>query len=132
MAVPRTKTPNLHSITRRKGIMRLLPEPRLWRVEMTGYGGSVIRDEDGGDPLRASEPLIRLRNIHLAASAPTLKEALILLLQRFESLHDGWHRDDQLACLAWTAIYESSPTTFQEQRVAKHGSQVDMDFEEAA
>lgn len=121
-----------HSITRRKGQFRTIEPVPMWHVELTGFGVHFLRDEEGRDPLKHPDPLERLRNIHLAASAPTLKEALILLLQRFESLHDGWHRDDELCALAWTAIYESRPVYADECKLAKENGQYHIDLDDAA
>lgn len=128
----RSRANGHHSITRRKGIFRLLPPNPQWHIQLTGFGTHVIRDEDGADPLRTADPVSRLRNITLAASAPTLREALFLVLHRFEHIHDGWHRDNDLCALAWTAIYESRPLLSEELRLSDEGGQVHLDFDEAA
>ena len=118
----------MHSLSNRRAELGV-PE---WHVEVTGYGVHVIRDAEGGDPLKHLDPVTRLRNIHLAAAAPTLYEALSLIVRRFRTLNDGAHRDDELLCLAWTAIYESRPMVADEMRLLAEGGQVHLDLEEAA
>lgn len=132
MAVARVRTPGLHSVTRRKGIYRLLPENPVWHVRMTDFGTYVVSDEAGLDPLKSPDPLARMRNIHLAASAPQLREALFLTLQRFEVINNGRHNDEQVCRIAWNTIYESRPTVAEELKVGEHDSQVEIDLEEAA
>lgn len=129
----RTADDGIRSITRRKrGFRFAYPLVPMWHVEVTGFGTHVVRDAHGHDPLQHPDPVTRLKNIHLAASAPTLREALILILQRFESMHDGWYHDDALCALAWTAIYECRPLASDEERLAAEGGQYHMPLEGAA
>ena len=132
MAIERVITPGLHSPTRRKGIYRLLPENPMWHVRMTAFGVHVISDEQGADTLKSPDSIQRLRNLHLAASAPHLREALFQTLHRFELVNNGRHNDEHVCRLAWTAIYESRPTIADELKVEERGTQVEIDLSEAA
>ena len=66
---------------------RMLPPPHTeWRPLRDANGQWCIVDGRGRDPLRSSDPLIRIEAVHLAAAAPQLRAALEWLVQDMHSL----------------------------------------------
>jgi len=103
--------PSLQSaVEAQAALSRMLTGEAVWHVEVTGIGTRAIRDAAGLNPLAVPDPVERAFAIELQASAPTLRQAVLALVRRFESLHDGWHRDEQLVWLAWEAIRISKPS----------------------
>jgi hypothetical protein len=106
-------------------------------VERDGCGGHVIVDARGGQPLRADDPLDRLSNLYAAAAAPELRDALLRLTRRMETLIEYVssqpHRDDKLLMLAYGVLANSRPPLSELQVVvnATRGGQRELDFEVA-
>lgn len=94
-------------MARRMGRRAPAPGFESWRAVMDGTGAWVIVNQRGEQPLRAPDPVVRLYNIHLAASAPTLREALEALARRFERLEIRRNPDVRLVQLSWGAIIAS-------------------------
>ena len=114
----------------------LLPCER-WRVVRDGCGAWLIVDERGAQPLRAEDPLARLGHLYVAAAAPELRDALLRLARRMETLIEYTsaqpHRDDKLLQLAHGVIADSRPS-LREQMAAQEaarGGQRELDFEVA-
>lgn len=103
----------------------------LWRVEVTGVGALTLRDEDDFDPLRHPDPKVRLENFHLAKQSPSLEQAVLHLVRRFEVLHNGWHADDQAIALAWTALYGCRTPLADVISIERGSDQQRVDFEAA-
>jgi hypothetical protein len=102
-----------------------------------GAGVWVIVDGDGRQPLRADDALERLYNLHLAAAAPALRDVLLRVLNRMQSLIEQIssqpHRDAKLVLRAHAVIAESRPPYREHLAVqdAARGGQRELDFEVA-
>lgn len=128
-----SKRETLNSPRVRQALLkRALQKCPYWHVEVNGCGIHVIRDARGVDPLRHPDPMERLFNVHLAAQAPTLREATLALVRRLETMHGGWKRDDELVSLAWCAIYCCRPLDGDEAKLRGRETQGQMLFDEAA
>lgn len=103
-----------------------------WRATMNGTGAWVIVNREGDQPLRDPDPVVRIQNIHLAAAAPTLREALELLVRRFERLNVTARRDVQLLQLSWGAIILTRPELADVMRVLPRRAQQELELDEAA
>jgi hypothetical protein len=114
----------------------LLPSER-WRVVRDGCGAWLIVDERGGQPLREDDPLVRLGNLYVAAAAPELRDALLRLVRRMETLIEYAsaqpHRDGRLLQLAHGVIADSRPSLREQSAVqdAARDGQRELDFEVA-
>jgi hypothetical protein len=114
----------------------LLPSER-WRVVRDGCGAWLIVNECGAQPLRSDDPLARLGNLYLAAAAPELRDALLRLVRRMETLIEYAssqpHRDGKLVMRAYGVIGDSRPPMKEWLAVedAARRGQRELDFEVA-
>lgn len=100
----------------------LRPPVARWFAVRDGNGSLVIVNEQGEQPLRAEDPLERLGNVHLAAAAPELADALRDLLVRAQHIiseYSGWrHRDQKFLMRAQAALASSRVPLAEFNRIA--------------
>lgn len=66
---------------------RLVPPPHeSWHADRDASGQWRVLDTRGQEPLRSTDPLVRIEAVHLAASAPQLAAALRWLVDDFHQL----------------------------------------------
>ena len=109
------------------------PPPRRWFAVRDGAGTWVIVDTSGNQPLRDADPFQRLHNLHLAAAAPALRDALVQLVHRLEyllpTITSSPPHDRGLYQEAQAALADTHPRTDDILRIAGLRGQREIDFD---
>jgi len=80
-----------------------------WRAVRDGCGRWRVVDQQGREPLRDPDPLGQVLAVHLAASAPAIRDALAILAQRLKALESPYTRDADRLRLAELELSCSRP-----------------------
>lgn len=110
----------------------LYPKSEEWRAARDERGQWVVANFRGEQVLRHAEPLARMHAVHLAASAPQLRELLRVVTTRLQSYlldHGGsYSRDGTLCREALIAIAETRPP-YEDVLREQRQPQLEMDLD---
>lgn len=116
---------------------RLFPDPP-WRVERDETGRPRIVNQQGREPLRDEDPLERTYNLHLAAAAPELRQALrelAHLCRRLVPVYSTqWRRDGWIVSRAEGALATCRPPVGEvlAAQLERERGQLELEFQEVA
>lgn len=104
-----------------------------WTAARDRRGLWVVSSRHGESVLQHADPMVRMHAVHLAASAPILREALTRVTSRLqvtlESHCSYYSRDMRLVRECWIAIAETRPRFEVVQQMQREQGQLELPLE---
>ena len=114
------------------GRHRAIPKPReQWQVFTNPVGQWLVLDQDGAEPFRHPDRIVRLHALYLAAQAPDLRVAVAELMRTVEYLQGPFHHFTPLLEFAHMTITLAKPPEGIIYQVAPFRNQGELDLEAA-